>query len=132
MYRLLNNRPARRIAALALVGATIVAAVAGSTAEAATRTAKLGNSWTFELSGNPSTGYTWVLNAGKSTGLEAVKVESLGYAKGTKSKNNLLGAPEQFVFRLTCVAAGSAHLSFDYVGPSGQYAKSHEDWVRCE
>jgi predicted secreted protein len=98
----------------------------------ATRNERLGNSWEFELQGNPSTGYHWELNPTASSGLDLVKVESLGYASGS-GKPGMVGAPAPFVFRLTCVKAGTAQLIFDYIGPTGKRSQdSHEAWVRCE
>ena len=115
--------------ALALFAMLIDSAPAGADA---TRTERLGNSWEFELQGNPSTGYHWELNTTASSGLDVVKVELLGYASGS-GKPGLVGAPAPFVFRFTCVKAGTAQLFFDYIGPTGKLSREqHEAWVRCE
>jgi inhibitor of cysteine peptidase len=98
----------------------------------APRKERLGNSWEFELQGNPSTGYRWQLNTAASSNLLVVKVESLGYRSESR-KPGMVGTPAPFVFRFTCVKAGSAQLIFDYVGPTGKHSGTpHEAWVRCD
>ncbi|MBK8458624.1 MAG: protease inhibitor I42 family protein [Phyllobacteriaceae bacterium] len=116
--------PNRRAVFFAIVGFVAFPAFAGK------RTVKTGNSWEFELEGNPSTGYTWRLDEAASSGLNLVEVAALGYRENT---TGLLGAPAQFVFRLTCRSPGEAHLVFLYVGPTGKRSdKTHETWVRCD
>lgn len=108
---------------------TMLAMTAPSEA-GAKRTLRLGNSMEFQLEGNPSTGYTWQLNQENSEGLDLVEVIALGYGE---SESDLVGAPAPYVFRITCIAAGFAHLVFDYIGPTGKRSReSHETWVHCE
>ncbi|MEJ2377246.1 MAG: protease inhibitor I42 family protein [Pseudolabrys sp.] len=95
------------------------------------RNLALHHSRVFDLPGNPSTGYHWYLNRGRSTGTNVVKVDSLGYARGGH-KPGLVGAPAPFRFRITCVKAGVAHLRFDYIGPTHKPSGKHHDLsVRC-
>ncbi|MGE0737486.1 MAG: protease inhibitor I42 family protein [Alphaproteobacteria bacterium] len=118
------------------IGAVATAAIVlgSSVVDARTeRTVRVGNAFDFQLDGNPSTGYRWQLNKVTSSGLDIVRVESLGYQSKPSAGKVVVGQPAPFVFRIACVKAGFAHLIFDYVPPSGQAAnKSHETWVRCE
>lgn len=115
------------------VAATIALTALGSTAGqsmAAQKAIRVGNSYEFELEGNPSTGYRWSFNGSKSSGLEAVKVDDLGYDNPASRR---LGAPAPYWFRLTCLKAGPAELVFDYVAPDRHtIGKSHVHWVRCK
>lgn len=121
----------------ALVGRALLApiAVLAVSVPADARTAhdmRLGNAFEFQLEGNPSTGYKWVLNKTTSTGLESVEVEPLGYGP-SEGKAGMVGTPAPFKFRITCIKTGSANLFFDYIGPTGKRSReSHETWVRCE
>jgi predicted secreted protein len=97
------------------------------------RSVKVGKAFALELEGNPSTGYRWRLNESKSTGLDAVRVEPMGYRSKPGGGKVVVGAPALFVFRITCVKAGSAQLFFDYVGPTGTLSdRMDEARVRCE
>lgn len=130
---MLRLGPASRTSG-ALIGLAFLAmSLAGSLAEARTaRDLRLGNSFEFQLEGNPSTGYKWVLNETTSSGLDLVQVESLGYGP-SDGKPGMVGAPAPFKFRITCIKAGFADLFFDYIGPTGKRSReSHETWVRCE
>jgi predicted secreted protein len=100
-------------------------------ASASSRTIKSGNSYEFQFDGNPSTGYQWKLNEAQSSGLDVVKVESLGYGRPLTKK---IGAPAPFLFRITCQSEGNAELHFDYVSPGSAQtvAESHTHWARCE
>lgn len=115
----------------ARLSATLVAAgLAAAPAWAAQDAHPLGSSWEVEIEGNPSTGYRWLLDEARSTGLASVEVKALGYRD---SATDLLGAPALYVFRLTCLAPGEAHLVFAYVGPTGEPSdKLHETRVRCD
>ena len=62
------------LSALAVLVLIVVLTEIGASAPAA-RNERLGNSWEFELQGNPSTGYHWELNAAASSNLDVVKVE---------------------------------------------------------
>lgn len=113
-----------------------MAALTGSPSDAAERKLRLGNAFDFNLEGNPSTGYVWILNTSASSGLDAVKVDSRGYQGATKRKRGngvVVGAPAPFVFRITCIKVGFAHLVFDYITPVRKRSgTSHETWVHCE
>lgn len=114
-----------------LIASAVLAVALGiGAADAGPRSMKLGNSWDFQLPGNPSTGYSWQLDKGASSGLEFVKVDAVGYGE---PESNLIGAPAPFIFRFTCVAEGYAHLVFNYVPPGrGTAEDTHETWVRCD
>jgi predicted secreted protein len=119
------------VAVVILAAASWVASVPADAASTS-RNLRLGNSWEFLLEGNPSTGYRWELNQSQSTGLDLVKIESLGYVSA-KAKPGLVGAPAPFAFRITCIKAGSAHLMFGYVPPTRKSSsQQHEAWVRCD
>ena len=75
---------------------------------------RVGESWAFELEGNPSTGYQWRVNKAASTGLGLIRLESLGYANSRKTKPGKVGAPAPFKFRITGLKPGSTRLVFDY------------------
>lgn len=119
---------------LSLAQALLVTALVTGGAEARTsRTVKIGDTVTFELAGNPSTGYRWNLKEPKSTGLDAVRVKAVGYKSTASGGRVVVGAPAPFLFQITCVKAGSAQLFFEYVGPTGTVSnKMHEIWVRCD
>jgi inhibitor of cysteine peptidase len=124
--------------AVALIALGLIVAVASvflmSTADAKTqRTLRLGNSWEFQFEGNPSTGYTWQLDAAASTGLDLIELKSLGYTGDRKKRPGMVGAPAPFKFRVTCIKPGYADLWFQYVGPTGKRSpERHEVWVRCD
>jgi len=132
----MRTRPALQ----ALFAVALVAAMASvspmSPADAKTqRNLRLGNSWEFQFEGNPSTGYNWQLDAAASTGLDLIKLESLGYAGDGKKKKRpgMVGAPAPFKFRITCIKPGFADLWFQYIGPTGKRSpERHEVWVRCD
>jgi len=92
---------------------------------------RIGSRWEFKLEGNPGTGYTWRLDAAASHGLDLIKLESLGYMSGKKTRPGMVGAPAPFVFRLTCLKPGDADLWFQYVGPTGKRSKRYEVSVHC-
>jgi predicted secreted protein len=108
-----------------------MAATAALPESAVAENKRIGNSYEFEMEGNPSTGYKWKLNAQASTGLDVVKVEALGYGK---AKSRKVGAPAIFIFRITCIGSGFARLQFDYVSPGSnrKVARSHTHDLRCE
>lgn len=116
---------------------TLVAAMAvlgGALADnaAAEPTRKIGDSWEYELPGNPSTGYIWQVDPAYSEDLQTVSVEALGY-RSNEGAGALVGAPAQFVFKITCAAAGSAHLYMTYVGPDKETVGAvRENWVNCQ
>jgi predicted secreted protein len=71
----------------------------------------------IELPGNPSTGYSWVLDDGASEGPEFVKVEDLGYAMKElkEGERPVLGAPQQQQFRISGLEVAHVKLVFLYV-----------------
>lgn len=121
----------RRAAALIALGLIVAAS---TPADAKTeRKLRLGNSWEFQFEGNPSTGYTWQLDATASTGLDLIELKSLGYTGDRKTRPGMVGVPAPFKFRITCVKPGYADLWFQYVGPTGKRSPDrHEVWVRCD
>jgi len=134
MARTATKRTDRSIGPLSLVLTFLMATIVVATAETRTRqTVKVGNTVAFELKGNPSTGYRWRLNEPKSAGLDVVRVKSIGYQSKTSGDRVVVGAPAPFEFHITCAKSGSAHLLFEYVGPTGVLSdKKHETWVRCD
>ncbi|WP_158008070.1 protease inhibitor I42 family protein [Methyloceanibacter superfactus] len=121
----------RRAATFIALGLIVTASMP---ADAKTqRNLRLGNSWEFQFEGNPSTGYTWQLDAAASTGLDLIELKSLGYTDGRKKRPGMVGAPAPFKFRITCTKPGYADLWFQYVGPTGKRSpERHEVWVRCD
>lgn len=99
---------------LAAAGAMIPASFA---ANDETLQVSVGATTTLELDGNPSTGFSWVLDAGASANAELVTVADQGYSAAATEpgKRPLLGAPKKQKFEVTGVAAGEAKLVFNYV-----------------
>ena len=111
-------------AAAASVGATL------GESHANTRTAKVGKSFTLQLSGTPGTGYIWQYNAAKSTNGKIVNVTSLGYGKST---GGAIGGPSSYAFRITPLSAGQATLVFEYLRPwEGTPVKRQEQSVTVQ
>ena len=75
-----------------------------------------GETTTLQLDGNPSTGYTWVLQDGRSASA-FVTVDLLGYAKPElkPGERPVLGAPQKFQVLVTGIEAGQTTLLFNYV-----------------
>ena len=94
----------------------IASAVSGlANAEAGEmRGLRIGHSFVYKLTGNPSTGYTWRVSSGESQNNGIVSIEDLGSAPPEKP---LLGAPQEHSFRVTVTAAGTAKIVFEYVRP---------------
>jgi inhibitor of cysteine peptidase len=91
-----------------------------------------GASYVLDLEGNPSTGYRWRLDAGKSENAAILNVEDLGYGESDQpaGEKRRVGAPAPYRFRITGVAAGSAKLVFEYVQPwVGKAARTEEQAV---
>lgn len=127
--------PRATVVRLALAAALAATPLGAARADADVDVFKpVGTSWEFELRGNPSSGYIWVLDEDSSTGLETLDIESLGYRKAPEQGTKLIvGQPAQYVFRLTCVAAGPAHLYFDFLAPDRKtVGKTQELRTRCE
>ena len=107
-----------------LIGKTVVAlilmtlAIGYAPTEArAQRVLSVGESWAFELEGNPSTGYQWRVNKAASTGLGLIRLESLGYTNSRKTKPGRVAAPASFKFRITGLRPGRTRLVLDYLRP---------------
>jgi inhibitor of cysteine peptidase len=109
------------IHAFAVIGVGFAAAVSMTAPSFAandeTLQVSVGASATLELDGNPSTGYSWVLDTGASANAELVTVADQGYAAAAAEpgKRPVLGAPKKQKFEVTGVAAGEAKLVFNYV-----------------
>lgn len=114
--------------ALAL-GLASMPVLAGEAAASSKGQARPGNSYEFQFKGNPSTGYKWRYNSGKSENPGVVRVDDLGYGTAT---SRMMGAPAPYFFRVTCLKAGQAELWFAYVGPTGVPGEEHQHWARCE
>jgi predicted secreted protein len=76
-----------------------------------------GDTTTLELDGNPSTGYTWVLQDAPREYFQFVSVDVLGYSKPAlkPGERPLLGAPKKFQVLVTGIDAGRAVLVFNYM-----------------
>lgn len=126
-FRLPSNMLAALLMTLAVVGAAVVPALA---ANDETLQVLVGASTTVELDGNPSTGYSWVLDESGSTNAELVRVDDLrseAAAPAEPGKRPVLGAPKTQRFQVTGVVPGEATLKFDYVrGGQAEPAKSVE------
>jgi predicted secreted protein len=121
-------------AALVIIGTLAVTSLAltGATARSE-RSINKGSSWEFHIQGNPSTGYVWRLNKGKSENLAIVKVEDLGYGAPEAQGKKKLGRPAPYRFRITGLSPGFAKLHFEYLRPWVGDPKNTEDlWARIE
>jgi len=76
-----------------------------------------GDTTTLQLDGNPSTGYSWVLQEEPRDYSQFVSIDVLGYSKPEPKPGErpLLGAPKKFQVLVTGIAAGRAVLVFNYV-----------------
>lgn len=104
----------KTVVALILMTLAIVYAPIEARAQ---RVLRVGESWAFELEGNPSTGYQWRLNKAASTGLALIRLESLGYTNSRKTKPGRVGAPAPFKFRITGLKPGRTRVVIDYLRP---------------
>ena len=102
------------LASLALaLGSGFDMAVAG------VRIKNVGDHADLRLSGNPSTGYTWRVNAAASENLEILTIEDLGYVSRAPAAGSepIVGAPEDQAFRVTAKDAGHAKIVLEYARP---------------
>lgn len=83
----------------------------------AERVLHVGETWTFELEGNPSTGYQWRVNKAASSGLGLIRLDSVGYTADRKTKPERVGVSAPFKFRVTGLKPGRARLVLDYSRP---------------
>jgi inhibitor of cysteine peptidase len=127
-----GEKPMKHFAQIAAALCLVALAIGSGPAEAKSgKSLRVGQSWQFQFEGNPSTGFKWRLNAGASKGLNAIKLQTIGYASGGK-KRGRIGAPAPFAFRLTCVKPGSANLRFAYIGPTGKRSSKRQSVsLRC-
>jgi inhibitor of cysteine peptidase len=112
---------------VALAVATLAAAT--SVIAAGPKDLARGDGTVLELPGNPSTGYSWRLDAAKSENASIVTIEDLGYVKSDPppGEKRRMGAPAPYHFRITGVAEGTAKLVFEYVQPwVGKPGKTEE------
>lgn len=123
------------VRALAAIGIGFAAAVAMTAVSFAandeTLQVSVGASTAIELDGNPSTGYSWVYDAGASANGELVTVADQGYgaAAAEPGKRPVLGAPKKQKFGVTGVAAGEATLVFKYVKAGDQAPAKTAEYV---
>jgi predicted secreted protein len=116
------------VAVLLLAGPTL-APVPASAANDETAQVAVGATTTLELDGNPSTGYSWVFDAGASENADLVTVSDAGYGAaggGDPGKRPVLGAPKKQKFEVTGVAVGEAKLVFHYARAGGEPEKTEE------
>jgi len=117
------------LAVAALIGALLGLA---QSAAAETRDLTRGASTVMELQGNPSTGYSWRLDAANSENTSIVSIEDLGYGESEPppGEKRRMGAPASYRFRITGVSEGTAKLVFEYVQPwVGKPARMQEHTV---
>jgi inhibitor of cysteine peptidase len=72
-----------------------------------------GQSAQVTLPENPSTGYSWSMDAGKSVGLDLVSIVDDGHAPGA----NLPGAPGTHRWTIRGLSVGHAAVEFAYRRP---------------
>jgi hypothetical protein len=77
----------------------------------------VGDTVTLQLDGNPSTGYSWVLQDAPREYFAFVSVDVLGYAKPAlkPGERPVLGAAQKFQVLVTGIDAGHANLVFNYL-----------------
>ncbi len=72
-----------------------------------------GESRMVALAENPSTGYSWRLDAAASKGLDRLAITDQGHEKG----RNLPGAPGTHAWRIEALEPGKATIHFAYRRP---------------
>ncbi|WP_457796667.1 protease inhibitor I42 family protein [Methylocystis sp. S23] len=97
--------------ALILAAAALVAAMQGARAE--TLRLSPGESARIELTENPSTGFSWRIDARASAGLDRVAIADEGYKAGA----NMPGAPGAHGWLIRGAAPGQAVIQFVYQRP---------------
>ena len=83
-----------------------------ATAQPAIRLAP-GQDHALILSENPSTGYSWAIDAAASKGLDVVAVEHRGHKPG----KTMPGAPGERLWTLRALKSGHAEIAFVYRRP---------------
>jgi inhibitor of cysteine peptidase len=93
----------------------IAALLLGGGAHAGDSTVRLatGSRTVFELSENPSTGYSWRIDESASEGLDLVRITDEGHRRGA----NLPGAPGVHRWTIRAVGPGVAAIKFAYQRP---------------
>lgn len=89
----------------------------------------VGAAKTITLEENPSTGFKWQINTAQSSNLAVVRVNDLGYRRGS---SQLVGAPGVHRWRIKAKAAGTARIVFDYARPWEHVAPAKRNTVRVE
>jgi inhibitor of cysteine peptidase len=118
----------RHCALLALVALLAAGLAPAWAANDETAQVAVGATTTIEIDGNPSTGYSWSLDAGASENADLVTVTDAGYAAAEvePGKRPVLGAPKKQKFEVTGVAPGEAKLVFGYARAGGTPEKTQE------
>ncbi len=112
------------------VGAFAVSVVSqGALAQAVPLQVTVGDTTTLQLDGNPSTGYSWVLQNIPQAYRELVTVDVLGYVKPKPAPGErpVLGAPQKFQVLVTGVRPGHVSLEFNLMrGGAAAPAKTQQ------
>jgi inhibitor of cysteine peptidase len=96
---------------IAILAALLLAPVSGAASDKLRL--KPGRSAQVTLPENPSTGYSWSLDASKSVGLDHVSIVDDGHAPGA----NLPGAPGTHRWTIRGLSVGRAAVEFVYRRP---------------
>jgi inhibitor of cysteine peptidase len=113
---------------LSITALSIAILLPGAACSAEEIIVPVGSSYPLELEGNPSTGYSWRLDAAKSENAAIVEVENRGYVPGGGDR---VGAPAPYRFQITGIEEGSATLVFEYLQVwVGEPVKTEERTVR--
>jgi len=89
----------------------------------------VGATKTISLEENPSTGFRWQINTAQSANFGAVRLNDLGYRRGSRQ---LIGAPGVHRWRIKGRAAGNAQIVFDYARSWEHVAPAKRHTVRVE
>ncbi|HWV40132.1 protease inhibitor I42 family protein [Pseudorhodoplanes sp.] len=103
-------------------------AFAIGTGHAADQTLKLvvGQPATIELEENPSTGYSWTIDAQASSNLANLRIDDLGFSHNADGKR-LVGAPGLHRWSVQATKPGNARVVFVYRRPwETSVARRHE------
>ena len=95
------------------------APVVGGDGQAPLRIAKtvsVGEKFEIRLEANATTGYSWVVDAGNSQGLDKLTATGESYAVG-EVPPMVVGAPGTQVFHYLAVAPGQVRIAFRYRRP---------------
>lgn len=84
----------------------------------------------LKLPGNPRAGYRWQLNTGKSSGLERVSVDQVGWIMAPEGRSMFFSTPSTLNISITGKAPGVADLVFDYFRTWGETASARSTSVK--